>query len=887
MVRWFRPQGDRKRRPVGPERERAKVAKPPPAASPLALFPREPNYSQLSSLQPVETTSAPPLAPLVVIGVGPVGQAVLETLANWLPVQSSNGSRSIRLLAVRLEGEPRPDFALPPIGETSLLTRERLELPYQRSGGRHSWYPSRMGDEWVRPDGRLGFFQDVQNEPSALWDTLQECLGDGSKPDVWLVSSGFDAVGSGMIFDLAHLTRLVGRAQQYEPFIGWMLALPGELWGEEHQPQAAATLRELARLLCHEIPRIYEYNPRSQNYTLHRHETSGREDANLVLLCEPPSVAAYEQAAESVVNQMALGLLALAQPAVWQKLCDELRIMAGERQDEKEALVSAFGACAHYVPLRELQELVRARLTQDVLTGRKWGAMRTWRRQMEPDEAGALLVLQQANHDFLRALAQAISRRGRSPHWPLAAGANRALALSLREYLQELADRPPPDNGLMACEALLEGMEGIFLSSRAPFDALQPLEELVSQARREMRNWLSWLPGATESSERTVADAQRQWERTLRRGAEGKWNWQSVLDATAAHGVYEALAEGTSDVRQDMRRHIRWAWVVEGDSLRLCLDTLFPGWNLETSRWRHPPDLQKWDALWSGAQRVVTALTREPGYWPSSLTEVGTTPPSDQETQEAASLTLAYDTSRAQAIRATRKMAFQISRDSQWLEHSWLPAGTETLKVASSSALLGLLLQLHHLIPLSALRSLADLRRRYSHRRQVADRLHVFEAEQLAAEIEVLAQETVPRRRRRKLSTACLGVRTVAALQWPKLVGLFVNAWLAGLVESVVADGAYRLLDSTSEGEAIERIPPLPGNHPLEALHAFVLPQERLSWAKELRLRSLIPDSTLLSAHDAPDRLTEIADWWESADARDVEWYLLVHGLMEKNRRSQ
>ena len=33
-----------------------------------------------------------------------------------------------------------------------------------------------------------------------------------------------------MIFDLAHLIRLVGRSYNYEPFIGWMLALPGDEW---------------------------------------------------------------------------------------------------------------------------------------------------------------------------------------------------------------------------------------------------------------------------------------------------------------------------------------------------------------------------------------------------------------------------------------------------------------------------------------------------------------------------------------------------------------------------------------------------------------------------------------------------------------------------------
>ncbi|MBC8253873.1 MAG: hypothetical protein H8E35_07580 [Ardenticatenia bacterium] len=847
-------------------------------ASPPPLLPFEPDYSRLPPLQPVEAGSLPSLAPLVVIGVGPVGQAVLEMLAPWLPVHSANASHAIRMLAVRLDGEPKPDFALPQVGMTSLMPEERLELGYKRGEGSYAWYPSSVGYDWIRPDGRLGLFQDLGYERSALWDTLQGCMADGSKPDVWMVSSAFDAVGSGVIFDLAHLARLVGRAQRYEPFIGWMLALPSVEWGEEHQPEATATLRELTRLLRHDVPRIYKYNPDSDNRSLHLHQARGSEDANLVLLCEPPAEVYGRQAAEFAVSRMAQALLTLAQPAVWQAFRDDVRTLGPLRHHEEEALVSAFGVCAHYVPLPELQGLVRAWLTRDVLFGQEWGAAQAWRRaQVEPDENTAMLLLRQAGHSFLDTLAQASSSLTPIRRWPRADGADKILALALRQHLQEIANRPPPGNNLLACDELLAGMEEVFLRARAPSDMMVPLEETVAQAQQELRNWLHWLRKANQMTETVIANAQKQWEQSTSRTG-----WRSVVDKGTARSTYESLISGTPDIRQSIRRYVRWAWVVKGKRLHLRLDTLYPSWMPDASGGHHDPDAEAWSQLWRGTQRVVTALTRESSYWPSSLTGPDCALPSTEEAQEAAALALGYDIGIAQAVRTTRKVAYQTSGDTNWLERSWLPAGVTLAKAVSSSRTLGLLLQVHHLISISAVQSLADLRRRYGNRHRMAHTLHVFEPEQLAAQIEERALATLPRRRRSILASTWLSSRTVAALQWPDSVNLFVNAWLANLVEPTFGHGPYRLLRPDLGDGVLQEICVLAADHPLEALHAFVLEEEHL--AEQEELARFIQKVLANQGKDLPTRLEEIAGWWESPDPRNVEWYMLVHGLRRRRR---
>jgi hypothetical protein len=376
-------------------------------------------------------------------------------------------------------------------------------------------------------------------------------------------------------------------------------------------------------------------------------------------------------------------------------------------------------------------------------------------------------------------------------------------------------------------------------------------------------------------AETVVANAQDQWEQSLARTG-----FHSVLDKDTASRIYESLLCGTPDIRQIIRQYVRWAWVVEGKHLRLCLDTLYPGWDQATPGWRHAPATDGVAQLWEGTGRVVTAFSQEPRYWPSSLTGRGRTLPSSAEVQQTAGLTLSYDTGVAQAIRMTTKLAYQTSGDKDWLESSWLSEDVTVQRAASFCPTLGLLLQVYHLIPLSAVRSLATLRKRYGNRRGAARTLHIFEPEQLAAEIEKLALLTVPRRRQDTLGSTWLSSRTVAAFQWPELVNLFVDAWLVRLVEPKFGKGPYRLLQPNSVQGSPKEMCSLTGNHPLEAMHAFVLGNQQPTKQEQENLARLFEETPTSRAKKTSVRLDEIAGWWESPDPRNVEWYLLVYGLL-------
>ena len=828
-------------------------------------LPREPDYEQLTPLQPSEGDTAPLLTPLLILGVGPLGRAVLESLASDLHGLRSVESCAVRLLAVELRDAPALDYALPAVDETALLPHEQLVLDYRPGVGAPAWYASGRGDEWSRADGRLGVCQGLRGEPPALWQALQDRMDRGDRPDVWVVGSAFDSAGGGMAFDVAHAARLVGEAQNYEPLLAWMLALPSDDWGDPHQHEAAATLRELGRLLHYDLPRVYEYGLSSTNYLLHRRWSSGRDDANVVMLCEPPSEVYGTAAAEIVVERMALALLASAQPGVWGAFQDDLRAMTAQLRTERSALISSFGVQAQVVPLQELQDLVRCRLAHDLLVDRQAGLLSPWRpRRIEPDIDAATLLLRQAGHRFLAALADGLGSLSQRSSWPAHGGAAGALALTLRQALQERVDRAREGCGLEACDELLAGVEEVLLRTRAPREGIEPVEAMVGSARRALHAWLGQRDALQRTIESARSRAQRRWERVLSRPA-----WHCVVEPDAPQEIYAAMTAGDADVRARMRRYVRWAWVMDGDALQPRLDVLYPGWDMRREDWRHGVRPAERDRLWDQVRRVVEALTRESNYWPTFLVGPGTVLPSGETVEEA------IRTSLAQEAIAPRRCAYQASGDRAWGGRRWFPPGVSVANAAAYRPTLGILWQVYHLIPLESVVSLAVLVRRYRQRQDRAIGLHIFEAERLASEIESAAWGRLSRRERDSAGAVRLGARTVATLQAPQIVRWFVRAWLDGHVKPAFGPGPYRVVDTSLPSHVLEGAGSIRANHPLEALHVLVLPLLD-------RPQAFGPQS-VQSIESAPgsDRLQELSEWWSSPEPRTAEWYLLVHGLIE------
>ena len=227
MVNWFRSGKDKKppapapapaQEPRVPAPEAGARAAPTPA---LPVLPQYPDYTQAPTRLSVKLPSFDgAFAPLAIVGIGAFGQAVVETLAAWLPPPAPGQPRVVTLRVIRAAGEAQALGWTLPETQSNLAPREHLELPHQRQGEL----------EWTRRAGLDVFMQDIRSEPSQLWNMLQAILSRQPKTDFWVVASAFDPVGSGMIFDVAHLIHLVAQAQNKSPFIGWMLALPGTDW---------------------------------------------------------------------------------------------------------------------------------------------------------------------------------------------------------------------------------------------------------------------------------------------------------------------------------------------------------------------------------------------------------------------------------------------------------------------------------------------------------------------------------------------------------------------------------------------------------------------------------------------------------------------------------
>lgn len=860
MVNWFRPGKDKKppapapaQEPRVPAPEAGARAAPAPA---LPVLPQYPDYTQA----PTRLSVKPPsfdgaFAPLAIVGIGAFGQAVVETLAAWLPPPAPGQPRAVTLRVIRAAGEA---LALGwGLSETqSNLTRgEYLELPYPRQDER----------EWSRRAGLDVFMQDIRSEPSQLWNMLQAILSRQPKTDFWVVASAFDPVGSGMIFDVAHLIHLVAKAQNKSPFIGWMLALPGTDWGYDEQPLAAAVLRDLTRLLQPNATRTVEYSPASQNRALHSHEARGQEDAKAVFLCEAPSDVNPQMAADHVIHRMALALLALTQAPVWTQYCGNRMPTAAA----DAAAIDAFGVHAYYAAMPEMQRLVRSRLARDILVNREWGVVRSVRRaQIEADETSARELLKNAGHDLLNAIEKAVFQGQRPRQWPGTINAELALASALRVQLQSLLDPGARGGHLLACYALLAGLDEILSRASLPEERLAPLQAIVAQAQKELDDWQKWLRSTLEATENSVYQASEQWQ-----AAQTKPGYTGSLAEDVPESAYGQLSSTKSTCRTRLSDYVRWAWIRQDATLTLRLDILYPGFEPKSpSDWRFAPDRQRFPALWQQTLQVVTALTQETQDWQAGLNAVRTASDGGVSSVQLPALMLSYLVGDKDAL--LYKFTYQAGYDANWLNQQHFPESTGPARLPIQLPNWGFLLEIHHRIPLRSIECLPGLRRRYAAARSRAPTLHLFDLEQQAARIEetALSDRGLPRTQRPILETTWLSPKTLLTWQQkPDDVRDFVRAWLIGLVDPAAGRGPYRVFDDPL-GNKTHEICQLTADHPLDALQQWGLRPEN----DQQKLKAAIRKAVQAQNDQRDERLTEL-ERWDLSDTRNAEWLLLVH----------
>lgn len=837
-----------------------------PASSPFPVFPLEPDYSDLSRLQPYQPAKPTPFANLLVVGIGAVGEAVLQALLPWLSLDR-NDITGVQLLVVRSEIALASPALRTLSGQQPLPESiKRLVLPASSGQLDVAWSPrasSSPSRALSRVDGRLSVFHDLAHTPSSLWEEFRQRLA--SRPDVWLVGSAFDLECTGMIFDIAHIVRLVGRALRYEPSINWMLTLPGESWGRDGQPIAVATLRELQRLLSINLPRNYAYVSQSQstNRALWEHQQPGGEDANTVFLCEPPEGLRSDEAGRVVFNKMALALFTWSQSAVWDAFRGATRDLntASDRP-----VIGSFGVCAHFLPLVQLQALVRARITRDVLLSPEWGVVRRWSEsQVEANLDEARNVLRRTNDPLLEVLSQGRRLDSRTANRSLGFDTVRTFRRALRSAMQEIVDRGPTDNGLLSCRCLIEGLNDVLARGGLTADAREALTKVLEEAQQELEQWQRFWRIGQERAAEMLTRAEEEWESSAR--SQVAAGLLSVLRGDAAQQIYDQLVNTSDDLRLRIRQYVRLAWVIRGqgehEHLSLFVDTLTPGFDRAGETWRHSPLPERWEDLWRATQMVVEALTRDPGYWPRYLTAPGTTSPKGDDTYKAASLCLRHTTA------GVKRIGYVVSGDAGWREKFTLPPGVESHIIETGSPGVGVLFQLHYGIGLDQVQCLREWTRDYERLRGMQGKtLHIFEAEQWAAQIEAVSSRLALGHRGLGATDqpfrTWLSPKTVAALQWPDRVKEFVQQWIAGQIGPAV--------EATTSGE-----------HPLQALYDYVFdaaPGRGPRGASGATSRvGHIQLGPLVSS-----RLEAIEGWLESQDPADVEWYLLVHGLLAMQR---
>lgn len=826
---------------------------------PLPSLSWEPDYSALPPLHLSRDTHSVPSAPLVIIGLGSFGGGVLCKLREYLN-EFSIDTGSIEMMRITLDAQSSECDAESLLSESCLeeIPTFSLQLPVD-SITNYPWYKGSGSWEITRSDARVALFQELNLANPRIWDAIARRVGNGKKPDVWLVSSAFDPVGSGLIFDIAHLARLVGGSHRFYPLIGWLVALPGEEWGSTCVPAGMAFLREWTRLV-QEDSREYEYNESADNTLLRRNVARGGEDCDILFAMEPrveDSLFSFHEDQRSMEIAATL-LMLLSQKDVWDVFKDDIgRIKSDLKRLPSDARVplGTFGLSVHHLPLRSIKEQVRFLITYDVLFDEKRGLLkRVSKYQVEPDEDGAKQVFQDSGHPLLQAIARGDTIIEDDAAIPTE-NIDSYFVLALRKHLQEAVDRPD-GKGLAGCYSLLQGVEELLdsaASTSAYSDVIDCMRGIISRAKKEMDLWERWARDYRERAEAKRDDLLGEGDPSSNQEGQENINvWKRVR--TNIVSLYEDLTnKSRTDVRDSIREYVRWAWVVEKGNwvtteescgrLHLYLDTLYPGWEETRPDWRHTPQesLQRLDEMIAS---IVTAWTNEPEYWPTSLwTDDG---------DDIDKVDLLLRPGKFSSVKWANE--YIISGDAHWLSEvrGKYPHGSGIKQVNNRIETLGAVLRWQIPISLDSITFVNKNVKRYRNAGKYPERLHIFWPEQQALRLEYSSRHVPDIERVRWLSE-----EVVSAIKRWDCVKAFVVAWLNGKTAPLLQMLEDKLPKTAS---------------PLDECIAFASSDNCSSIAKQY----------LGSDRPSEEAFKDFATSYENAEHRsikDVEWYILTKGV--------
>ncbi len=362
----------------------AEVHPPVPApVSPLGII-VEPDLLKTASAAKL----APPLATLIV-GLGEMGKGVVDEFMNVLHESYGNLPATTRLLNIDIHaqdsvGHEKQGLTLPLNQTVFDLARDVQNRP-----GEHPHLASWLtlpaeGQKWDTGEGygrslhRLTLFLYIKEVRERIRKEIHSLnLGSGQRLEVFVISSISDAVGSGLLIDATHITRLEAESLNLQTAVYNIALLPQTNLANGQANHSFAHWRELNRFqlaFAHEYPIPYAANNR--DWTKRKGQLFER-----TYLIEPdrdggPSLAG-PPLKETLYPAIADFLMALLDPAIRHKWEEVYRSvdsrLHGAQAQQQQVLYNSMGcttyvlpvdALAHSAQLDLLDEIIKAQLAE-------------------------------------------------------------------------------------------------------------------------------------------------------------------------------------------------------------------------------------------------------------------------------------------------------------------------------------------------------------------------------------------------------------------------------------------------------------------------------------------------------------------------------------------
>jgi uncharacterized protein YegL len=604
-----RPRREPEESPVPVERPSGPITKPPS----VPAFPA--HLSEVESLPAPDRVSSSTCRPSLVVGLGASGRQVLERVACRLTEMAQSRSRpqDVALLQVDVSlGESHKDA----IDKVEWLTEEeRLVLAADLQDLDHritynpeqyphlSWWQGNSPYSPSRATARMALVADLFNglDLSRLWPRLMQALRvSGSENKVvWIVASAAEVVGSGLLFDLAHLVRQAGRYGGTQSGtvsqVSLILFMPQARAPEDvdsemdRQARAFATLQELVRLSVNEWPVRFAYNPdlSASDPVLDSWADQQRVIDDFYLV---EGRIAQGERPEPAFGQVAEALVALLAPQVgrsFEQQAGQLRSAPGLGQIRPEhVLVNALGAFTYRLPMAALRRALEARLVDDLLQILRTDCLDTSSR---PDRqaaerwlsGGGACALQ---HPFWSALATREREGGASPTTQHARAWFEIRLLEKTAALLNGEDPTAPERGQLPFAIDFADQVVALLKQRRgghSQDAQLCVRESVQVARRiqqQLRDWEKTLRSRVSGSLYRCSKESLKSARDRLTQEQADQAQATPLDADLEMPFYQDYIEGHltgEDLRQRAARHLGWAWRRnedrENQDWQLCL----------------------------------------------------------------------------------------------------------------------------------------------------------------------------------------------------------------------------------------------------------------------------------------------------------------------------